>query len=177
MGMGRTRDVGGGFGKGCALAEGLLYGLVILVLAFSGYAVFNSVEARQQAAVVFKDWYEDQAGHERALADRKATHRPTLVYIYAPWCPHCQQFNANVLSNPSVRHFVSQYPHVRIAPDHGPGERQLMARYGAEGYPAFYVVMPDGKVQHVDTFITAPVVRPKTPAEFIQSLRLVIGHS
>jgi thiol:disulfide interchange protein len=173
--MGQTRGVRGRFGKGCALAEGLLYGLIILVLAFSGYAVFHSVETRQRIAVVFKDWYEDKPGHDRALAEQKTTRRPVLVYIYAPWCPHCQQFNANILSNPTVRQAITQYPHVRIAPDHGPGERQLMARYGAEGYPAFYVVMPDGGTRRVETFLTAPVVRPKTPTEFIRSLQITTG--
>lgn len=162
--------------QGCLMGDGLLIGLVIAVLVFSGYAVFHYTDHRHPATnVTFNQWYENKSGYDQALLMQKRTHLPLLVYIFASWCPHCKEFKANILNAPSVRRFLSQYPHVRVEPDHGDAERQIMSDYQAPGYPSFYVVSPQGTRYHIDTFVSIPEVRPKTPEEFLQSLRETIG--
>lgn len=162
---------------GIALSDGILYGLLVAVLVLGCFAVFRSVDAQQQVATAFKGWYEDHKGHEKALKQQATLHKPILVYIYASWCPHCKEFSAKVLSNREVQKFVNQYPHVRVAPDNGKAEKKIMEAYGAEGYPSFYVVTPDGKRHTVETFVTSPEPRQKTPAEFIESLQAIIQKS
>jgi thiol:disulfide interchange protein len=160
--------------RGISLSEGLLYGLILMVVLLGGFAVFRSVTIQHRVASTFTGWYEDKAGYEKAQADMKATGKPMLVYFYATWCPHCKRFTAYVLSDPKMQNFVKSYPHVRIAPDNGKTEQALMSEYGAQGYPAFYVVKPDGQRTQIDTYAEKPRPHPKTPAEFIESVQTVI---
>jgi thiol:disulfide interchange protein len=161
---------------GCFGAEGLLILLAVAVLIFSGYAMFHYADSQRPAAssVTFHQWYINKPGHERAKAAQIKTQLPMLVYIFASWCPHCKEFNAHVLSQPSVQRFLSQYPHVKVEPEHSDAERQIMDDYKAPGYPSFYVVSPQGDRYQVDTFVSAPEPRAKTPEEFVQSVRETI---
>jgi thiol:disulfide interchange protein len=163
------------FQKGISLSDGILYGLIIAVVLLGGFAIFRSVDAQQRVATVFKGWDEDSKGYDKAIADSKTAQKPMLVYIYAPWCPHCKEFSKSVLTDDRIKAYIAQFPHVRVAPDHGEPEKKIMAEFGAEGYPSFYVVRPDGKRISVDTFVLKPEPRQKTPAEFLQSLKQVIG--
>lgn len=161
--------------RGTAVGDWMLYGLIVIIMLLGGYAIFRSVDVQRKVAVTFVGWYEDKAGLDKALADQKQTKRPMLVYIYADWCPHCKQFTAQVLSNPKVKQFVQQYPHVRVAPDHGKAEERIMKDYGAQGYPSFYVVMPDGRRIELPTHIQENPPRLKTPEEFIRSILEATG--
>lgn len=156
--------------RGAAMGDWLLYGLIVIIMLLGGYAIFRSVDTQQKVAISFVGWYEDKPGYEKALADQKQTGKPMLVYIYAPWCPHCKQFSAQVLSAPKMQQFVQNYPHVRIAPDHGKAEEQIMSEYGAKGYPSFYVVMPDGKRTELQTYTDPEHPRLKTPEEFKRTI-------
>jgi thiol:disulfide interchange protein len=158
------------FQSGVALGDWVLYGLIVVVMLLGSYAISRSVDAQQKVAVTFVGWHEDKHGYNKALADQKETHKPMLVYIYAPWCPHCKDFAAQVLSDKRVQQFMQNYPHVRIAPDHGKAEEQIMEEYGAKGYPSFYVVMPDQRRIQIDTHTAGEHPRLKTPEEFIKSV-------
>jgi thiol:disulfide interchange protein len=163
--------------RGLSVSEWLIYGLIGVVLLVSMYAISGSLATQRRVAGTFSDWYENQPGLERALADQKATGRPMLVYIFADWCPHCKQFAAQILSDPKTRQFVKNYPHVRIEPDHGPAERDIMDDYGAQGYPSFYVVLPAGERVKIDTHTEANGrSRMKTPDEFIDSVLEATGE-
>ncbi len=162
--------------QGCLWTDSLLIGLVISVLAFAGYALFHYVDhSPRTTTLTFNQWFENKGGYDQAQMTQKRYHQPMLVYIFASWCPHCQEFNATILSNPTVRRFLNQYPHVRVEPEHGDAERQIMTDYKAPGYPSFYVVSPQGARYHIDTFVSMPEVRPKTPDEFVQSVRETIN--
>lgn len=156
--------------RGTAAGDWLLYGLIVIIMLLGGYAIFRSVDVQQKVAVTFVGWYEDKPGYDKAVADQRQTGKPMLVYIYAPWCPHCKQFAAQVLSDPKVKQFVQQYPHVRVAPDHGQAEERILQDYGAKGYPSFYVVMPNGQRIELETHTTGQQPRLKTPQEFIRSI-------
>lgn len=159
---------------GLSLMNGLLIGLILLVMSLGGVAIYRSMDVQNRVARSFQGWYEDAAGYQRALADQAETQKPVLLYFYATWCPHCKQFAANVLSAPETQDFVKTFPHVRIAPDNGEAEKKLMSEFGAEGYPAFYVVMPDQRRIQIDTFADTPTPHPKTGTEFIESIQEVI---
>ena len=161
--------------RGLSAGNLVLCILMLAIMLLGGVMVFRSVEVQKQVAVTFVGWYEDKKGYDKALVDQKSTHKPMLVYIYAPWCPHCKRFSAEVLSDSRMRAFVQAYPHVRIAPDDGPAEKKIMSDFGAEGYPSFYVVMPDHRRISIDTFIMGPTPRLKTPLEFMKSILQATG--
>jgi thiol:disulfide interchange protein len=152
--------------------------LVATIMALGGVMVFRSLAVQKQVAVTFVGWYEDKKGYDKALADQKTMNKPMLVYIYAPWCPHCKRFSAQVLADRKMRAFVQGYPHVRISPDNGEGEKKIMEEFGAQGYPSFYVVMPDQKRIQIETFTSGTPDSPprlKTPVEFMKSILQATG--
>lgn len=149
--------------------------LMVSIMLLGGIMIYRSMDVQKRVAVTFVGWYEDKKGYDKALADQKTTRKPMLVYIYAPWCPHCKSFSAQVLADDKIRAFVQDYPHVRIAPDNGPAEKKLMQDFGAEGYPSFYVMMPDQKRIQIDTFTAGPPPRLKTPKEFMKSILQATG--
>jgi thiol:disulfide interchange protein len=164
-------------GRGLSVSEWLMYGLIGVVLLVSVYAISGSVATQRRVASTFSDWYENKPGLEQAIADQKATGRPMLVYIFATWCPHCKQFAAQVLSDPKMRQFVKNYPHVRIEPDHGPAEQAIMEDFGAKGFPSFYVVLPTGERVEISTHTEGNGrSRMKTPDEFIDSIQDATGE-
>ena len=161
--------------RGLSTGNLVLCILMAAIMVLGGIMIYRSVQVQRQVAVTFVGWYEDKKGYDKALADQKSTHKPMLVYIYAPWCPHCKRFSAEVLSDSKMRAFVQAYPHVRIAPDDGDAEKKLMTDFGAQGFPSFYVVMPDQKRIQIDTFINGPQPRLKTPLEFMKSILQATG--
>lgn len=160
--------------KGISAGDGLMIGLVALVMVLGGIAIFRSMDIQGRVATTFEGWYEDAAGYQKALTDQKQTQKPILLYFYATWCPHCKDFTAKVLSQPKTQAFVKNYPHVRVAPDNGEAEKKLMEDFGAQGYPTFYVIMPDQRRIQVDTYASTPTPHAKTAEEFIDSVEQTI---
>ncbi|WP_373533030.1 thioredoxin family protein [Vampirovibrio sp.] len=158
------------------MMNGFLIGLIVLVMGLGGVAIFRSLDVQNRVSASFQGWYEDAPGYQRAMSDQSATQKPVLLYFYATWCPHCKQFAANVLSDPKTQTFIKAFPHVRIAPDNGEAEKKLMSEFGAEGYPAFYVVRPNQQPIQIDTFASTPTPHPKTATEFIDSIQAVLNQ-
>lgn len=88
------------------------------------------------------EWLVDQAGHHRALQKLKQSPGPFVIYFHATWCPYCKTFNRDVLGTEAVEHFLKAYVRVRVD---GDKEKGLMKKYGATGYPTFYVFSREGK--------------------------------
>ena len=161
---------------GLSLINGLLIGLVLLIMALGGVAIYRSLNVQEEIARSFDSWYEDADGYQKALNVQAKTRQPILLYFYATWCPHCKHFAADVLAKPAMQAFVKNYPHVRVAPDNGQAEQKLMSEFGAQGYPTFYVVLADQKRVQVDTFTQTNPPRAKTSTEFVQSVQDVLKH-
>ena len=170
----RLRKAGAGLSTGHAV----ILALLVLLMALGGLVLLGSHQTasrQKKLPVSFVGWYEDKSGYDRAMADQRETQKPVLVYIYAPWCPHCKTFSAKVLADSKMKAFLQDYPHVRVAPDHGEAEKKIMDDYGAPGYPAFYVVMPSQQHSQIETFVMKPKPRLKTPLEFMKSILQATG--
>jgi thiol:disulfide interchange protein len=153
---------------GRSLADWALFSLMGLLVMLAVFAIGRAAMVQERVAHTFEGWYDDVPGYQKALAEQKTTEKPMLVYFYANWCPYCKRFTSQILSTSKVQNYVKRFPHVRIAPDNGRAERQLMESFGAEGFPAFYVLKPDGERTKIETHIqTGEEVRLKKPDEFI----------
>ena len=160
---------------GLGAGESLLYGLVGVLILLALFALVQSFNVQQRANAAFSGWYEDYAGYEQALTVQQQTGQPIMVYFYADWCPYCKRFKQNVLSDSKMQAFVQAHPHVRVAPDNGQREKDLMSDFEADGYPSYFVVLPDGRRFKVETYTEGDNPRPKTADEFIDSVRMVMA--
>lgn len=155
----------------CTGNNWLLFSLIGAIVLLGVFAIWRTIDSQQHVAKTFNGWYDDARGYQQAVADQRASGKPILVYFYATWCPHCKRFTAEILSDPKMKAYVQQYPHVRIAPDNGQAEQKIMSEYGVEGFPSFFVAKRDGNRVKIETHTTnGGNLRLKTPAEFIESV-------
>ena len=106
------------------------------------------------------EWYEGARGHDALLQVQKKSNRPAALYFYATWCPHCKNFEKDVLYTGPVGDYLSGFAHVRINVDK---EKVLVKKYGVRSFPTFLVRFPGGEVNTVS--------RTGTPKTFIESLK------
>ncbi len=122
-------------------------------------------------ADTYKDWLEDADGYEKGVVDAEAKKKPLIVYFYAPWCPYCKRFDANVLSKKDVIKYMKKTVNVRIYPDKGMDrERAIMQDFGATGFPTFFVKHPGGEFVEVEAQ-SPDEARYRTPEEFIEAIK------
>lgn len=159
---------------GHASGDWMLFSLIGIIVLLGVFAIGRSLVLQRQVAATFQGWYEDYPGYQKAMADQAKSGKAVLVYFYAPWCPHCKHFTAEILSKPQMQAYVKRYPHVRIYPEKGGPEKQIMDSYGAEGFPTFFVAKKDGTHIRIDTHTSSTgssgAPRFKSPEEFIQDI-------
>lgn len=163
---------------GISAVNMVMIAVVALILGLSGYVVYQSYAIQHRVATAFEGWEEGSAGYARIMEAQRTSHRPVIVYFYAPWCPHCKRFTRELLSSEDVKDYLKTYPRVRVYPQENTPELTLMESFGATGFPTFYVVRPDGQRVKVDTHeIQSGTGEPhlKTPREFIESVRQAAG--
>lgn len=154
----------------------VMIALVALVAGLSIIAIMQSVTFKNRVATAFEGWAEDHAGYQQVIETQQRTKSAVIVYFYASWCPHCKNFTSNLLSHPKVKEHLKKYPRVRIAPDNGQIERELMTQYGATGYPTFYVVPPGKSPVKVEPYSSTQPGQFKTPAEFNAAVDTAAGN-
>lgn len=162
---------------GRSFSDGLLFGLMGLLVVLALFAVGRAVVVQQQVSHAFEDWHDDYLGYQKALAEQKKSGKPVLVYFYATWCPHCKRFTEKVLSTSKVREALKRYPRVRIAPDNGPAEKALMENYGADGFPSLYMVKANGEKTKLTLHtVQKNEARLQSADEFIVNLQRTAGE-
>lgn len=121
----------------------------------------------------FEDWQQDADGYAAILDSPDAETKPQVVYFYAPWCPYCKRFHSNILTQSQVQAYLKNFSKVRIYPDQGRrAEQTLMAQFGAQGFPTFYVKFP-GQAGFTEVPPYAENGQYLAPEGFIASLEAI----
>ena len=143
-----------------------IVGLIVLVsVGAIGMGMYKQYELR----TVDRQWHEDKAGFEEALAEHNKTGKPMVVYFHAPWCPHCKEFNEAILDTDKMVLFLGKnYIKTKIFPEQD-AERILMYQFGASGFPTFFI-----KYANSDKFYRLERGNNRqmfTPDEFIEQMK------
>jgi thiol:disulfide interchange protein len=91
-------------------------------------------------AEVSPTWHYGAQGFAAARQEQQATGAPLAVYFYTDWCPYCKRFDEEFLTATEVRSALTRVVKVRVNPEDGPEEEAIGKRFGARGYPAFFIV-------------------------------------
>lgn len=139
-------------------------------VALAALLVFSSATA--VFAFSANIWYSKASGYEEISEGAKKEEKPFLLFFYVDWCGYCKQFKSDLLDNSKVEQFLSSYYRVKINPEDGEKEKVIATKYGANGYPTFLVVFPDGNSVRVHPFKNSGIY---TPEEFIAELETVLA--
>ncbi len=85
-------------------------------------------------------WYEDD--YPAALACARATNRPLLVDMWAPWCHTCISMQTTVMQDASLKPFADRFVYVAIDTDREQNAA-VVARYPLQNWPTFFVITPE----------------------------------
>jgi len=85
-------------------------------------------------------WYEDD--YAAALACARATKRPLVVDMWAPWCHTCLSMQTTVMRDASLTPLADRFVFVAIDTDRE-ANAAVVARYPLQNWPTFFVVAPE----------------------------------
>ncbi|MEZ4269475.1 MAG: thioredoxin family protein [Myxococcota bacterium] len=83
---------------------------------------------------------------DKALALAKATDRPLVIDLWAPWCHTCLSMQHVVFKDPALLAMEPRFVWLALDTDR-PENAGAIARFRPEVWPTFYVVSPDGLIQ------------------------------
>jgi protein-disulfide reductase (glutathione) len=82
-------------------------------------------------------------GYEDALREAASSRRPVCLYFSTTWCPHCRNFEKNVLRDPGVAQKSKAFVMVKLDDEK---EDALARKYSPDGryFPRVLFLSPDG---------------------------------
>ena len=85
-------------------------------------------------------WFEDD--YAAALACAKATQRPLVIDMWAPWCHTCLSMQTTVLKDASLQPFADRFVFLAIDTDREVNAATV-ARLPLQNWPTFVVLSPE----------------------------------
>ena len=115
------------------------------VAAVAGVALLLLLACSARAGGYSSSTWDEGAGGGAQARRQQRTHGvPILVYFRADWCPHCRTLD-EMLEEREVASRLREFIKVEIDPDDGDAEERLMSDdFGAQGFPALFLVTRDG---------------------------------
>lgn len=123
------------------------------------------------------DWYEGADAFAEALEEAKDEGRAIAVYFYTDWCGYCRQLERELLERATVEGYLKSLTKVRINPEDSKNDQYIAQRYGVNGFPAFFIHADaeSGPTKIARMKREGGSYRLKTPDEFVESIRRVVG--
>lgn len=84
-------------------------------------------------------WYEDD--YAAALACARASKRPLVVDMWAPWCHTCLSMSATVLVDPSLAPLADRFVWVALDTDREKNAA-VVGRFALSNWPTYFVLAP-----------------------------------
>ncbi|MBZ0238104.1 MAG: thioredoxin family protein [Deltaproteobacteria bacterium] len=85
-------------------------------------------------------WFEDD--YAAALACAKATRRPLVIDMWAPWCHTCIAMQTTVLRDASLAPFADRFVFLAVDTDREKNAA-VVAKLPLQNWPTFFVLSPD----------------------------------
>lgn len=101
------------------------------------------LNAFSQKGVVFQ-----KLTFEEALNQAKTEKKLVFMDCYTSWCGACKQMQSSVFSQEEAGSFFNPN-FICVKYDMGQGEgKKLAAQLGVKSYPTYFLIRPDGSIQH-----------------------------
>ncbi|MEZ4402177.1 MAG: thioredoxin family protein [Kofleriaceae bacterium] len=107
-------------------------------------------------------WFEDD--YAAALACAKASSRPLVVDLWAPWCHTCLSMASTVLVDPSLAPLADRYVWLGLDTDRE-ANAAVVARFSLQNWPTYVVLDPR------DESVAARWLGAASPGQFRQFLK------
>lgn len=111
------------------------WGMWALFALLAGFYIY----ANRPVPAAFA-WEHDYEAGRRKAAEQGL---PVLLEFQAPGCGACAWMDREVFSRPEVARALEGWVPIRVDGNQNP---RLMVKYGAEAYPTFRMLSPDGQV-------------------------------
>jgi thiol-disulfide isomerase/thioredoxin len=85
-------------------------------------------------------WFEDD--YQAALSCAKATRRPLVIDMWAPWCHTCISMQTTVLQDASLKPFADRFVFLAVDTDREKNAA-IVAKLPLQNWPTFFVLSPD----------------------------------
>jgi thiol-disulfide isomerase/thioredoxin len=85
-------------------------------------------------------WFEDD--YQAALSCAKATRRPLVIDMWAPWCHTCISMQTTVLQDASLKPFADRFVFLAVDTDREKNAA-VVAKLPLQNWPTFFVLSPD----------------------------------
>lgn len=112
---------------------------VILALAVSLLSPVVTARAAPADPADPIRWHHDAAA--AALAEARASGRPLLVDLWAPWCHTCLSMQQTVLRDPKLAPYADRFVWLALDTDR-PANAAFVAKHPPAVWPTFYVIDP-----------------------------------
>ncbi len=142
---------------------------ILLILTLTCAILFSNTHTAE--AVTTSRWYTKAVSFKKIEKAAKEKKKPYILFFYTNWCGYCKRMKRKYLSNTEVKKILSKYYRIKINPDTGRAEQTLAREKGAQGYPDFRIVYPNGKSIRIHPFQRNGSVKV---AEFIKELKAML---
>ncbi len=113
---------------------------IVLLIIIAALVLPGVLLSQLAVDVSLRQWHENAAGYQAALAEQSRTGKPLALFFHTDWCASCKQLRNDVLASDLFNQFLPNVIPVKINPETSQLEKAIADRFGVVGYPTFLLV-------------------------------------